>query len=168
MAKTRCRDIAAGIWLSSVTVLGSPEAAAIPPVHLDRVRSGIELSAYQVARPGAPGQPETLNARFILSNFSGAPIDFELISHCGEDEWAFFTLSDEAGNTLWESIPPLLCPLLLVDATLENGAWILEEVAVPLILSGTPLAPGLYRVEAVLEGTPVFGAQASFEVLPAP
>jgi hypothetical protein len=85
-----------------------------------------------------------------------------------------FRLYDSAGTLLWESIP-LLTPTVTATGNVTGSgdpiivtlphrkAW-RRTVLVPLMIDGKLLADGQYRLDAAINGTPVFSATASLLV----
>jgi len=106
-----------------------------------------------------------LQVSFTLSNRSGHSIPLALVSHCGETNDAQFILYDALGNVVWRLInTDLGCPDTLEARALEDGARLRERVAIPLVNDGVPLPAGDYRLEAYVDGTPLYGAYAMLTV----
>lgn len=109
----------------------------------------------------------SVNATFTLANNTPSPVAFTFPWQYWADNRIVFTAYDAHDAVVWTSTPlpvdppPLATPVTL---TLNAGGKWTQTVNVPLNPSAIILPDGVYRLEATVSGTPLFSANASFEV----
>jgi len=150
----------------------SPWDPSVKPVPRPRVSVTLSLERYVFwvnMMPGVDGQEQRHSfwAAFAIANNSGADIQFELISHCGEDKHIQFILQNVGGQVLWQHIwidPLMKCPDYFETGVLPNNVKFLHRIEVPLVIEGKFLDPGEYLLKAFVDGYPRYGAYAPFLV----
>ena len=130
-----------------------------------------KLSAAAAARVrGAtvPAVPSFV-ASAALVNHTSAGIDFEFPSQMSVKDHFVFEIFDQNDNLLWRSSPAVpaagvaVTPGIFPATLAANSAWRQTEL-IPLVIDGQPLPVGTYRLEAAIDGTPIFNANATFKV----
>ncbi|HEV7401668.1 MAG TPA: hypothetical protein VGO11_02030 [Chthoniobacteraceae bacterium] len=145
---------------TSGVVFGGPPPTAVP------------VSAAAGVRNSAVAVPPSFTAAISLWNQSANDLAFMFPSAVSAERHFVFSLFDSSGALLWRSIPATpavptatIAPGAVVQGVLLRGAtWKWTQV-VPLIIDGKPLAAGTYALEGSIDGTPVFGSRAAFQIL---
>ncbi len=125
-------------------------------------------TAVQVRASSTPLAPSFV-ASAVLFNHTTAGIDFEFPSLMSAKDHFVFEIFDDNDNLLWRSSPAVpaagavVTPGIFPATLAAKSAW-RETQIIPLVISGQPLAEGTYRLEAAIDGTPVFNASATFKV----
>lgn len=108
-------------------------------------------------------------ASAVLFNHTSAGIDFEFPSQMSVKDHFVFEIFDENDSLLWRSSPAVPAAGAVVTpgifpATLAAKSVWRKTAIIPLVINGQPLAAGTYRLEAAIDGTPIFNASATFKV----
>ena len=111
--------------------------------------------------------PPGFSATFTLANNTAAPHMFTFPWQYWATNKIVFTVYDTNDAALWTSVqipvdPPPLAPP--VEIILNSHAKWSQTVFVPLNPYSALLPDGIYRLEATISGTPLFSADASFQV----
>ena len=147
-----------------------PQPIPGPPVPIVQP-SGVTISlttpAYnfseqpQSARPGIPG----FQATVTLANNTDGDIPFEFPTPLDAQRHFLFRVFDSSNRLVWDSGNGLASAHVITHSTLaRHSAWS-QSAFVPHIVKGSLLAPGVYTLEAIINGSPEFSANASFKVL---
>jgi hypothetical protein len=119
--------------------------------------------------PGRTGDGRVnFPASVCLANHSRLPIDFEFADTGAAERKFVFRLYDAADQLVWESLPDVVSAPVVTPLKLLSGAMWHRTVLVPLVGPDGPLAIGSYKLEASIDGTPLYGATASLQIVARP
>lgn len=144
----------------SVQVVVDPAGPIAVPLA---AHAGVHFISPEPIVPLAPG----FWATFSIANNTASDRDFTFPWQYWADNKILFRVYDGNDTLIWQSVqipvdqPPLAQPATL---TLHSKTSWRVNTFVPLNPGGTVLVDGQYRLEATISGTPVFSANAGFEV----
>jgi Carboxypeptidase regulatory-like domain len=123
-----------------------------------------------VRRSAVAALPPSFVASVALVNHSAAGIAFDFPTQPTAANRFVFSIFDQDGNLIWRSSPAvpasaaaIVTPGIFPATLAAKSAW-RQTALIPLIVGGQHLAPGTYRLNASVNGIPVFDADASFVV----
>lgn len=156
-----------------------PSPTPIPSPTIGSVTMSLTTNGYRFF-PGINGNQIAITAGTIirtqsaftaavsLSNLTGENITFQFPTPVDASLKFVFRVYDAKDNLIWASNAGLVAPQVIANATLAKQTVWRKSVSVPLVINGKVLAPGQYRLEALVNGTPEFGANTTFVVGPVP
>src|SRR4051794_33575686 len=129
------------------------------------LRISLETTGYLFPTPSTASGTDQFSASVALLNRTRAPISFHFSSPNAARDHFLFEIFDYTGAQVWHS-PEVITPTeVQLVAVLGRGEIWKRTVRIPLVIAGTPLAPGRYTLEATLNGDTSIGARAAFVVL---
>lgn len=139
-------------------------------VGLGGLQTALTTGGYRfvVGETAGTAALNTFPASACLQNRSPFDIKFAFPTVAEAERKFTFRIFDHDGTKVWESDSEVVSPEVLTDATLGKFQRWKRTIPIPLKPGGTPLAAGIYTLEASIDADKQLGATAVFEVISAP
>lgn len=160
------------------TQLPSSSTSTVAGPRSSGLQISLTTSAYQVQLPPPEGallpeeatsRPPALRASVTLSNRGGQPIPFVFRDEAAANAKFVFSVWNASDELVWSGPGRLTGPPKgatgLTQALRMRAPWT-ATASLPLRTGQTWWAPGVYQIEAAVNGTPSISASGVFEILP--
>jgi hypothetical protein len=114
--------------------------------------------------PPTPGEKTSFVASVCLGNRSRSPIPFTF-NNAGP-RWTF-RIVDSQDQEIWRSDSDIASPEVITEDVLAPGKTWKRSARIPLVIDDTPLAVGIYTLQAFLNADKSVSATTVFEIVPA-